>query len=519
MSSGEAPIAGVTIEGLTRRDAGIVEPVAWSCGIAPGERVASCAFGDEPGTYEGGVAAPGYRPERFAVAVARPMPACCPLPYEPVTRSLWLRPFPDPVCVARYARTSVEEALSSLTPRPCEQHPDLPPPKAASAGCANVLKDRIAPRTHVAATDSVRYLCGEPTSDGSGTLMVPLYDDAVVSLVARSPAFWGADGSWSRRGASEARWDEALLYARVVPRAAGFLAVPFGWQGIHPAIDVSVIDPDGGLLRRDRLPWGASTGPPADVFGEADGGATIAVASNACVENVFGVQALRLDGSGAIRALPFAAAVMSRDVLTERRGGEIERVDPAMTSAVAVGVDGDGRVLVTWEGEVTCGSGTIAGRWFDADGGALSEVFVAAAVAEARPHKLVRLLDGSLVLQTRDGTWARRFAGGHPAGGPVPAWLGNLGRGWDVRAVRGGRAYAAIPPDAACDPRIELRDGSGEPCGTFPYPRLPDLGVGVPCDPGALFPIGIFVVGFDGTVIRLRRWDGCEYEWWSRELE
>jgi hypothetical protein len=192
-------------------------------------------------------------------------------------------------------------------------------------------------------------------------------------------------------------------------------------------------------------------------------------------------------------------------------------------------LDADGNVLVTWEGEGTCGPGTIAARWFAPDGSPRTDVFVAAEGlprdAGAWPWRILQLPDGSVALQLWNGRFVRRLQAGTPAAGPPPEWLSAFGGG-RLERIRGGAAYAALYDDSACNPRIEIFSTAGESCGDVAYPPLAGVAPGASCDPSLVLPRGLFLIGRDGTVMRLAdegpcpggTGECCTYEWWSRSL-
>jgi hypothetical protein len=510
----------------------------WTCGAGPvaGNTFTTCLIAGKAGSYEFDVRAPGFNAKHVTVTVPAHMPTeCCPVNYvvQTVDVHLW-RPL-DPACASELTGVPPEEISALYEPPVCEVHPDLPPMAEPPASCEGLEPSRVAGRTLTFEHPEADF-CGQPYSDGRGTFMAPMHLNGLISLLPEPPAFWGGDGSWSFFASSSAYPRSTgpgagPLYARVVPGHSGFVVFDFGHGMDYPGSLLAVFDSLGNETQLVRLDWrtpfdGATW--PAHVAGDGHGGSVLSLAAPGCGKTVFGLYALAFDASGDSTAARFPVVAISGETFETVAPERYERFPKRISEVVLAGVDGEGRILVTWEGGVSCGAGTIAARWFDRSGKPLTPVFRAAAdMAEpsgyAHPWRIARLMDGSLVLQTIRGGWVRRFVAPEPAAGPVPAWL--AGRHEALELVRGGRAYALVPEDSDCRPRIDLRSAAGEACGVLEYPPVPGA-LTAPCNPASFWPAGRLRVGFDGSVSRLRRATHygacdnhcCEYEWWLGEL-
>jgi hypothetical protein len=483
-----------------------------------------CLIAGDAGSYEFDVTAPGFDAKHVTVTVPPHVPTeCCPVNYvvQTVDVHLW-RPL-DPACASEFGNVAPEDVGTAYTGITCEVNAALPPPPEVPGGCAGLMPDRVDGRSITVASPN-GGLCGQPFSDGTGAFMAPMHQRSIISLISEPPAFWGGDASWWLLG----EWTARIVYAPVVAGPSGFQMFDLGHRAEYPGQKFAVYDNRGHESRIVEIDWPETFGRrswPSNVARDEHGGSVLTVSTEGCSKTVYGLHAMPFAPNGDAAAPRFAAVAISAEVLEARAPERFNAYPRRVSDAVAAGVDGEGRILVTWEGGVSCGPRTIAARWFDPSGRPLTAVFRAATDVNP-PLRIARLMDGSLALQTQhDGTWVARFVAPHAASGPVPAWL--AARADEIAMVRGGRAYAAFPNDTECNPRIEVLSPTGELCGVLEYPKVPGA-LEEPCYSPWFWPAGPLHVGFDGSVARLRQATHyeacipdthcCEYEWWLGEL-
>ncbi len=515
--SSQDPVPGLELQNVVRGTAAGSTPVGWTCdgGERQGRAVTTtCTLGDGTGGYEIDVMAPGFHTEHVSATVPPPTAneaACCPSmhgpsTYFPQTIAVALWPLPTAACTLEFTG---EDARTAAAPAACQVEADLAAPADGASSCSGLVPPRVEGRSFRLHLDGW-YDCGDPTSDGVGTLTAPIVEPNLYE--ESTAAFWGGDGSWSRRQDLESVNVDG---AWVVPAPSGFLYVDGHYVvGQH----LFGLDDLGDVVKKTVSDY-CWVRVPVAKWTDADGGFLLAGVDTGCADNFVGIHAVRVGPAGDVLAHWPVASIAATSAMRSE-------FPYSMTSGIAAADDGQGHVLVVWEGASTCGVGTIAGRWFDREGKPLTGAFRAASATDApqpvpylsQPKRLQPLTDGSLVLQTRDGAWVRRFVAPIPAGNPAPSWLAAR-PGWDLQIVRGGQAYAAIDPDA-CHPRIEVLSPAGEVCGTLDYPAPPAGSAA--CDPGTRQPS--LTIGVDGTVMRLASitpsptGQDCEYQWWSGEL-
>jgi hypothetical protein len=332
--------------------------------------------------------------------------------------------------------------------------------------------------------------------------------DGAGTLAAYATEALGGGGYWSGELAF-ARPDGTLVRPpfRAMHRVSA--AGPDGLLAFLDPWDATAYGADGEPVATAKIEWPMQLGQwhwPAAYLGfmaaAADGEAGLLVAlAGIGADGGLELWGARLGAVARLETEPFrilALPAPAPDFATERYAEAARRA----LGTVVLGRDAAGRILVLWDGGTPCGQDTIAGRWFAPDGAPLGPSFRAAGGIEAQDpssgdglsHRLVRLLDGSLALQHRDGRWLRRFADGRPAGGAVPAWLaGRVGE--TLAATPGGRVLAAIRPAAASESRrpvIALVTASGEVCAEHVLPAQP-----APTDEAP----DLVEIGVDGTIV------------------
>jgi hypothetical protein len=191
---------------------------------------------------------------------------------------------------------------------------------------------------------------------------------------------------------------------------------------------------------------------------------------------------------------------------------------PAFRHAVVVGTDVWGRTLVLWNGEAFFGAGSVAGRWLDAQGVPLTHIFQAPVPSLGRNSSrgLLRpLIGGGLALQV-DGRWTHTFASGFTVPQAAPSWLAR--RSGQLEIVRGGRAYALMPPHPmapVCSQQVEVLAPDGTSCGALTFETPEGACVTSPLSLGA-----------DGSILQQQLLahpdeegrNGCTQKWWPQIL-
>lgn len=518
-------LSNIAFTPVNQQDAARAAP-RWSCssGGIGANQFTTCHVQGAPGAYDFDVTAPGLNAKHVTVMVPPHVPTeCCPVDHvlQRMDVHLW-RPL-DPACASEFGSVAPEDVAAAYSGITCEVNPDLPPPPEVPGTCAGLMPPRVEGRSITVASGRGDF-CGQPSSDGTGSFMAPLHEKGLISLLPEAPAFWGGDANWWHLG----EWTARVIYAPVVAGPSGFQVFDLGHRAEYPGKKFAVYDSRGHESRVVEIDWPEAfelPSWPSHVAADGRGGSVFTVMMEGCSRTVYGVHVMPFAPDGAAAAPRFAAMAISAEAFEARAPDRFKAYPRRVSDAVVAGVDGDGRILVAWEGGVSCGARTIAARWFDRSGSPLTPVFRAATNVNP-PLRIAQLIDGSLALQTLyDGAWVARFVAPHAASGPVPPWL--AARSGRIQIVRGGRAYAAFPNGTECNPRIELLSSSGEVCGVLEYPKVPGA-LDEPCDPSWFWPAGRLHVGFDGSVARLRRATHyencalgnhcCEYEWWLGEL-
>jgi hypothetical protein len=297
---------------------------------------------------------------------------------------------------------------------------------------------------------------------------------------------------------------------RLLPQAQGFQTINVICTG-GAWVEFTAYDGTGKLLTAVDL--GSYSGCSAhmeEVDGAADpaGGTVVAwmpTASGGRSDPHRQVKVQRFDGSGKVR---FEAVTVA---------GWLE--EPVARHAIVVGTDVRGRTLVLWNGDALFGAGSIAGQWLDAQGVALTPIFQAQVPSLRGPRYLGAVLSpligGGLALQA-DGKWTHTFASGSSEAQAAPDWLAQ--RSGRLEIVRGGRAYALMPPAPGafvCSQQVEVLAPDGSSCGKLTF-ETPDGAC-------ARSPLSL---GPDGTILQQQLLahpdpegrDGCTQKWWPQIL-
>ncbi len=288
------------------------------------------------------------------------------------------------------------------------------------------------------------------------------------------------------------------------PQAHGFQTVSLICGGATSGIEFEAFDGMGQSLTTVGL--GNYSGCDGAEFHDAAdpaGGTVVAwvrPTSGELDERQRELKVQRFDGTGQTR---FAAVTVATWLL-----GAQEQL------AVVVGTDVQGRALVLWNGDAFFGAGTTAGRWLDAQGAPLTPIFqaqVPSLGSASMSRALTPLIGGGLVLQL-DGMWTRSFASGVSSASAPPDWLAQ--RRGRLEIVRGGRAYALLPPTPSapvCTQQVEVLAPDGTSCGVMTFETEPGACASDP-----------LVLGADGTILQQQPlahllengMNGCIEKWW-----
>lgn len=326
--------------------------------------------------------------------------------------------------------------------------------------------------------------CEAGVSDGTGAVALGARD----ASGATTWQVYAADGT--PRGAfagdpplvpAPSGWHVLVRAAAVPPGGDPVVEhVAFGPAG-EPGARVRV-SPDPALLARFR--WQLAPDPA--------GGSIVVIRSTSVAGNHWSrVDAGRFDAPGARRSL------------AERITIDDSALEP-MFLAGGVSTRGDALVL-------SQDSAQLDVTWLDASGGLRSSADRAeradTVLGSAAPLELelVPLLDGSLAVRA-DGAFRRRYEHLATVSGPLPGWLAARPTA-TLRAARGGRAYAVLPPaggpSPACTQAVEIVSAGGRACGRITFREE-----GTGCTARAIDQ------GWDGTIVQQSGRDPCTYRWW-----
>ena len=309
--------------------------------------------------------------------------------------------------------------------------------------------------------------CISSAGDGQGVVATGFFgsrDSQSSWFTALGPdggAAYGIDGVGTRDGV-----------ARILPQEDGFL----GLELYRPPISWRVI----------RLPEG--TFPVAEdvrleLLPDPTGGALVVELPRNYKQ--WWISALRLDGHGQLRTPP-------ADVATGAPA-----VEPKATGA---GVSISGEALVVFTGEPFGRSDALYGRWMDAEGHPLTDVFD---TGLSPPWMgTIPLLDRSVVLVSGDAR--RAFRPGDTMARAAPGWVRRATG--TIALLPRSHGYAILLPPGlaseACRRIVELRAPSGKLCG----------GVAAQSSANRSGSSGYFVdLGLDGTLIQTVQSTKCSF--------
>lgn len=376
-------------------------------------------------------------------------------------------------------------------PLSCASEPDLPPPVPPLGSCGASLE--MGPGVEILTAHGYGSRCAELAIDGGGTI-------AGLGVTAYAVGYWSSDLQFVSTS------DGAVLRAPFDATHVAVFAVPEGFLAFRDPDKITVYAHDGSTVTEATIEWGMRLIARRRAWGysgyagawpDPAGGFLVAMVGGSADGDVE-LRVAAVGPTGEVPRAPFVVASRPPPPASYWH----DDFDVMRTFGnVAVGRDGEGRLLAIWDGWAGCGASTIAGRWFSADGVPLGDAFVAARdVATAFPTwgvenaALVRIPDGGLAL-ARHGAWIRRFAGGIPAGAATPEWLAARARERLV-PTPDADVVAALRPATAADPRprVELVASGGAVCGSAELPAQVDAWSS-PL-PGPAFP----TVGVDGTI-------------------
>ncbi len=280
---------------------------------------------------------------------------------------------------------------------------------------------------------------------------------------------------------------------------------PSGWHaldvsrppsGADPTVDHVAVSPSGDVVRRERVSPDPSVavGPRWSLAPDPAGGSAVAVRATYVAGNHWSeVTVQRFDAAGMPRWGAGGVRAFTVDSATE----------PLFLGA---GVAAAGDLLV-----LSQRSSFLDVTWLDpaadAAGGSVMQESAAGVVGSGLSHalELAPLLDGTAAVRS-DGTWRRRYAPGGGSSEPLPGWLASRA-GDALRIVRGGRAYALLPPPggaaADCATSLELVSASGRTCGRVTIREA-----------GSACTVRSVDAGWDGTLVAQSMVDACTFRWW-----
>lgn len=316
---------------------------------------------------------------------------------------------------------------------------------------------------------------GQSSKNFCDTATTDLQGNVAALLGGMGPAPWTI---WTSAGVKSPTHFNAY---QIVPQPSGFDGVYFAspdWEQSFYAFG-----PDGTLLRQTDIAT-VNGLTRVSAFGASTGGSVVLwLECRTEMRAGMVLHVMRFDASGA-------------KVSDVAFGGPGQGCVSFNMAALSDDLDHTLVVLDTGgAGGLGFGSNKTIARWLDRAGNALTDWFEVPAAA-ATPGPVVRPIGGGgAVLGSIGPMWHASIRSGTTAIADVPPFARDQA---DLRIVRGGKAYAAVPATGAS---IDLWSASGKRCGAVEIPDSRRL-----------------QLGLDGTVIDLGGSDGCSLRWWPHLL-